>query len=213
MSPIPLIAAALILFVSAPSYAQEWIEYASRADFFSVNLPGEPKVQDITYRTEYSIALPGRVYTYENGPDRYSVTVVDYSNAEKLHADRVKKCQAAGGVGDLCNDRSNGDVRGAIVFAAWNFFQRNAKVTHFVYTNADRVEGNEVHLANADGSRTLAAIYMHENRLYILEGTVPASSPPPVLFQQSMRFLDKEGKSIRYDSTYSNGFPPPRRAR
>ena len=88
-----------------------------------------------------------------------------------------------------------------------------AKVTHFVYTQADRVEGHELHLANADGSFTFAAVYMHENRLYILDATVPKGSPPPLLFQQSMRFLDKDGKGIRYDTPYANGFPPPRRVR
>jgi len=54
---------------------------------------------------------------------------------------------------------------------------------------------------------------MHENRLYILEGTVPAKSPPPALFYQSMGFLDKDGKRRRYQSPYSNGFPAPPRAR
>jgi len=50
---------------------------------------------------------------------------------------------------------------------------------------------------------------MHENRLYILEGTVPANAPPPGLFQQSLQFLDKDGNRIRYQSIYSNGFPAP----
>ena len=85
-------------------FAQGWIEYHNRADFFSVNFPGEPKVRDISYRTEYFITLPGRVYSYENGPNRYSVTVVDYTNLESLEAERVKSCQAAGGDGDSCNN-------------------------------------------------------------------------------------------------------------
>jgi len=54
---------------------------------------------------------------------------------------------------------------------------------------------------------------MHENRLYILEGTVPAGAPAPALFQTSLGFLDKDGKGIRYETPYSNGFPPPRRVR
>jgi hypothetical protein len=209
----PLIAAAFCLFISYSVFSQTWIEYDNRADFFSINLPGEPKVRDITYRTEYSIALPAREYTAESGAHRYLVTVVDYTNLEKIEADRVNSCKAAGGDGDSCNDHSKTDMRGAIVYATWNFLRRDAKVTHYVYTNADRVEGHELHLANADGSRTFASIYMHENRLYILEGTVPKNSPPPVIFQQSMGFLDKEGKRIRYDTPYVNGFPPPRRVR
>jgi hypothetical protein len=199
--------------VVAPCLAQAWIEYQSRADFFSVNFPGEPQVRDITYRTEYSITLPGRVYSYENGPSRYAVTVVDYSSLEKLEAERVKGCQAAGGDGDSCNDHSLADMHGAIVFATWGFVQRDAKVTHFSYSNVDRVEGHELQLTNADKSRTFVSIHMHENRLYILEGTVPAGAPAPALFQQSLGFLDRDGKGIRYDTPYSNGFPPPRRVR
>ena len=213
MRLIPLAAAALILFVSAPSFAQEWIEYSNRVDFFSVNLPNEPSAREITYKSEYGITFPGHVYTSTDGPKRYSVTVVDYTQAEKKHAELVKNCRTSGGEGDQCNERSGTDLHGAIIFADWNLIQKAAKVTHFVYTNADRVEGHELHLANADGSRTFAAIFMHENRLYILEGTVPANAPPPVIFQQSMRFLDKEGKSIRYQSPYANGFPAPPRAR
>ena len=213
MRLIPLIAAALSLLSSGSGFAQDWVEYQNRADFFSVNFPGEPKVRDISYRTEYSITLPGRVYNYENGPNRYSVTVVDYTNLERLEAERVKSCQAAGGDGDSCNDHSLADMRGAIVYATWNFLQRDAKVTHLSYSNVDRVEGHELQLTNADRSRTFVSIHMHENRLYILEGTVPAGSPAPALFQNSLGFLDKDGKGIRYDTPYSNGFPPPRRVR
>jgi len=208
-----LLIAASSLFISGSAFAQEWIEYSSRTDFFSINFPAEPKTKDITFVTEYDITLPGRVYSHEDGKNRYSVTVIDYSNAEKLHAERVKSCQAAGGDGDSCNDHGKTELRGAIIYATSKFLQRNAKVTHYAYSNADRVEGHELYLANSDGSRTFAAIYMHENRLYILEGTVPANSPPPSLFYQSMGFLDKEGKRIRYDTPYSNGFPAPRRVR
>ena len=214
MRLIPLAAAvALILFISAPSFAQEWIEYANRGDFFSVNLPSQPKVKEITYGTEYAITLPGHVYTAEDGPSRYSVTVIDYTDTAIKHADHAKSCRANGGEGDQCRDRTAIDLQAALDYAAWNLMQKAAKVTHFVYTEADQVAGHEVHLANADGTRTFAMVYMHENRLYILEGTVPADDPPPLLFQQSMRFLDKDGAGIRYDSTYFNGFPAPRRAR
>jgi hypothetical protein len=210
---IPLIAAALSGFLSAPAFAQDWTEYSNQKDFFSITIPGQPTVREITYQTEYAITLPARVYTYESGGNRYSVTVVDYTDVERKHADLVKSCKAAGGDGDSCNDRTNGDVRGAILYATWNLIHKAAKVTHLAYTNADRVEGNELYLTNTDGSRTFASIFMHENRLYIVDGTVPVNSPPPMLFQQSMGFLDKEGKRIRYNATYSNGFPAPSRAR
>ena len=213
MRLIQLVSLLFIVLLSSPASAQGWMEYSNQKDLFSINMPGEPKVREITYQTEYGITLPARVYSYEDGRNRYSITVVDYSDAEKKHADLVKSCKAAGGDGDSCNDRSNGDLRGAIVYAISSFIRRDAKVTHYAYCNADRVEGHEVYLTNADASRTYAAAYMHENRLYILDGTVPPNSTPPMLFHQSMGFLDKEGKRIRYNSTYSNAFPAPTRAR
>lgn len=213
MRLIPLMPAALLLLMSGPSFARDWMEYASRADFFSVNFPGEPTVRDITYTTEYQITVPGRVYSYVDGPNRYSVTVVDYSDAEKIHTERAKRCQDAGGDGDLCNNPGRGDVRGAIVYATFGFLQRNAQVTHYANYNADLVEGHRLQLLNPDGSRTFAVIHMHEYRLYILEGTVAPGLPPPALFQQSLGFLDKDGKRIRYETTYSHGYPTPRRTR
>lgn len=213
MRRIPLLAAALALFISVPSFAQEWIEYVSQTDFFTVNFPAEPKVQNITWETEYSLTLPGRVYGYEDGKSRYSVTVVDYTDIGKKHAERTTGCQATEAYPDVCNDRSSDELRGALVYASWKFIQRDVKITDYAYYNADRVEGHRLQLTNADGSRTFAVIHMHEKRLYILEGTVPRGSPPPALFQQSIGFIDKEGKRIRYNTIYSNVYPPPRRDR
>jgi len=208
MRLVRLVLAALILCIASPSFGQEWIEYYSRADFFLVNLPGEPKVQDITYPTEYGITLPGHVHVYENGGTRYSVTVVDYASVQKIHAERVKNCK---GYPDTCGNPYNAELRGAMDYAVWNFIKKDGKVTYYAYANSDRIEGRRVQLTNPDRSKTFAAIYMHENRLYILEGTVPAGAPPPALFQQSMGFLDKDGIRVRYATIYANGYPVPAR--
>ena len=52
------------------------------------------------------------------------------------------------------------------------------------------------------------------------EATVPARAPAPGLFQQSLMFVDEEGKPIRYRRFYTTGYsdewkfpaPPPPRA-
>ena len=104
------------------------------------------------------------------------------------------------------------DIRGAIVYATWRFTQRDAKLTSLVWNTVDLVEGHQLQLTNnADKSRTFAGIYMHENKLYIIEGTVPAGYPEPGLFQQSLGWLDENGIGLRYQSVYSNGFPAPPR--
>jgi hypothetical protein len=90
--------------------------------------------------------------------------------------------------------------------------QRDAKVTHYMWNFIDLVEGHQLQLTNtADKSRTFVAIYMHDNRLYISEGTVPDGDPEPGLFQQSLGFVDKDGNGVRYRDYYDNDYPPPPR--
>jgi hypothetical protein len=152
--------------------------------------------------------LPARVYSAEDGPNRYSVTVVDYSPGQQIHADRVRNCK---GYPDTCTNRWMNDVRGALDYAVSKFIQRDGKVTYYAFGDSDRVEGRRLQLINADQTRTFVAIYMHQNRLYILDGTVSASAPPPALFQQNLGFFDKDGVRVRYRTLYSNLYPPPPR--
>jgi hypothetical protein len=210
MRLIPVVLAALILLMSGPAHAQEqeWIEYVSQQDFFSVNFPSQPQITDITYATEYGISLPGRVYSAVDGKNRYSVTVVDFAPGEKIHAERSKACT---GYPDTCGNRFRIEMRGAMDYAAWSLMQKAAKVTHYAFYNTDLVEGRRLQLLQADGSRTFAAVHLHENRLYVLEGTVTPTSPPPGLFQQSLGFVDKDGKRVRYSAIYSNAYPAPPR--
>lgn len=203
-----LVPAALILCVPGHAVAQGWLEYTSRDDLFIVNFPGEPAVRSITYPTEYGITVPARVYSLADGSSRYSVTVVDYSTAERLHAERARNCQ---GYPDTCTNRTSNDLRGALDHAVSTYIQRDARVTYYGYADTDRIEGRRIQLANPDQSLTFIAIYMHDNRLYILDGTVPANAPPPALFQQSLGIFDKDGIRVRYQTIYRNGYPPPPR--
>lgn len=203
-----LVTAALIVFFAAPSFAQEWVEYYSREDRFLVNFPKQPQVKTITYRTEYGLDLPAHVHAYDEGSAHYSVTVVDYNDVVKMQGERVKGCTL---YPDQCTNQGQNELHGALDYAAWNFIKRDAKVTYYGYANSDRIEGRRVQLANPDKSKTFAAIYMHENRLYITEATVPGNAAPPALFYQSMGFLDKDGVRVRYKTPYSNVYPAPER--
>jgi hypothetical protein len=208
-----LFIAALAIFVSAPAFAQEWIEYASREDFFTVNFPGQPKIETINFQSEYGLSLPARVHSWTDGKSRYSVTVVDYSNISKMHEEKLKACRAVESYPDQCGERTDAEFRGALVYGSFKLLQKAAKVTHYEHYNADRVEGHRLQLTNSDGSRMFAAVHLHENRLYIFEGTVPGVGPPPALFYQSVGFIDKEGKRIRYSTVYRHGDPVPKRDR
>ena len=211
----PLILAAFVLSLSGPSFGQEWIEFASREDRFTCNFPSEPKTTETTYRSQHEADLPARVYRATQGQSRYSVTVVDYNQAQRILTEKAKTCPAGaepclGSPGDEGHWKA--DIRGAIDYASWQLMRRDAKLTLFVWGVVDLVEGHQLQLTNnVDKSRTFAGIYMHENKLYIIEGTVPAGYPEPGLFQQSLGWLDENGVGLRYQSYYSNGYPAPPR--
>ena len=222
MTPDPIFLLRLVLIaatvlVSRPAAGQQWIEYASRDDFFSINFPGQPRVQTIAWVSEQGAEFPGRVYSVENGPTRYAITVVDYTEAERINAERARKCppdaqtacfgSATMGVGAWIVD-----LQGAMAFAIARFLTREgSRVTFFGWFYQDLIEGLQAQVTNADNSRTFVATHIHNDRLYVIEGTVPARAPQPVHFQQSMQFLDPEGKTVRYETVYSNRYPRPRR--
>lgn len=171
-----LFSVALTLAAASPSFAQEWIDYESREDRFSVNLPGQPTIQEITYEPQRGNPVPARVYAVQAGPRRYSVTVVN-----------------------LAAIVQPSDVKGSVAWEAWNFRKRGGEVTYDAYSQVDRIEGHQIHITNRDKSLTFAGIYVHGRRLYILEATVPPDTPGAVHFQQSLIVLDEEGSRIRYE--------------
>ena len=194
MGLIRIVAASCVLLVSAPAFAQppapqasaslaggergggEWIEYVSRGEHFMINLPGQPTVRETTYEPQRGPTLPARVFTVDDGPRHYSVTVVDLA----------KVVQPS-------------DVQGSVAWEAWNFRKKGGEITYDAYAQVDRIEGHQLHITNRDKSVSLIGIYVHARRLFILEATGPPGSPGAVHFQQSLIILDDEGKRIRYE--------------
>jgi hypothetical protein len=207
MRLIPLIPAALIICLSQPVFAQDWTRFVSPEDGFSANYPGQPKVEATTYVSEYRQQLPAKVYTAADALGRYSTTVVDYRNIEKMHADRAAKCQAAKGDGDSCQNDFRVDVAGATDHAVWNFMKRDGvKMTHYMFYFVELVSGRLLQMTNPDKSRTYAAVHQHAGRLYIHQATVPPDMPEPILFMQSLAWADEKGLAIRYRTMYTEGY-------
>jgi hypothetical protein len=209
MRSIPLIPAALI--VAAPVLAQEWSTFTAIEDGFRANFPGAPTVERIAYDTEFRLTLPGRVYRAADALGRYATTVVDYRDSERLHGERSARCLAAKGAnqqdGDTCQNDFVMEVAGATDHAASKFLRRDgAKITHFGTYFLDMVAGRLIQLTNADRSRTYVAIHQHAGRLYIHEATVPAEMPEPILFQQSLAWVNDDGQAIRYRTLYTEGY-------
>jgi hypothetical protein len=201
--------AALLVTASAP--AQEWMTLTAIEDGFRANYPGEPAVESITYDSEFHLSLPGRVYRAADALGSYSTTVVDYRDVERLHNERSAKCLAARGAnqqdGDTCQNDFVMEVGGAMDHAAAQFLKRDGvKVTQYGAYYIDLVSGRQLQLTNPDQSRTYAAFHQHAGRLYIHEATVPAGMPEPILFMQSLAWVNDQGQVIRYRTLYTEGY-------
>lgn len=219
-------AAALVLALAPLASAQDWENFQFVEDGFEANFPGRPQVERTTWITQYGYEAPARIYSGSRGKERYAATVVDYRGVEQQGVERARDCHPNA---EPCLGTSDGrdgaimglgywkmDVRGAPAFATLKFLQRGATVIDFNLQFQQVVEGYLLRLTNPDESRTLAYITMHENRLYIFEGTTPKGYPDTALFQSSIGFVDVDGNSLRYLDYYSNAIhglrqqePPP----
>ncbi len=184
----------LITSLTVPllAIAQDWQPFVDREEFFAINVPGEPSKAEALYASEYGGNLSAKIYSLEaNGVD-YRVTVVNYGTDEKAYVQ----------VDDHTDDDFPWlyDLRGSIAYAAHNIRKRGGEVTFDAWHHIEMVEGHQLQITHEEGSRTYAGIYLYEEegRLYIVEAKVPAGGLPQGLFQQSLNFLDEEGKRVRY---------------
>lgn len=185
---------------AATSTNEEWSEFASREDHFTITFPGRPQITETTFTSQYGAILPTHVYTGRQGSGRYSITVVDYNPVERLLCERSRTLPALDlAVHEYGPGYWKTDVRSGVVFAASKYLEKDGKVTNMFANFADLVAGMQLQFtSNADQSRTYASIYMHDNRLVIAEATVPRGYPAPLIFQQSLGWLDDNGNRIRY---------------
>jgi len=209
-----------LAFAALPVQAQEWSQHFAFDDRFSIDLPTEPSIDETTYETEYGFILPARIYTAEDNFGTYSVTAVDWSEAESLHTEAYEACERA--TGDLRGGDNPGhcsrlyyerEIRGAALHAAFSLLERGSEVTHLGSANTEMVEGIGIQLLNEDGSRSHAVIFWHNYHLFIANAIAPQGMPPPLLFSTSLGFLDEEGGRITYGERYSPLEPVPPRTR
>jgi len=194
------IAPALTPAGGATASDEQWNEFASREDRFTITFPGRPQVTETTWTSQYGAILPTHIYTGRQGSGRYSVTVVDYNPVERLLCERSRTLPALDlAVHEYGPGYWKTDVRSGVIFAASKYLEKDGKVTNMFANFADLVAGMQLQFtSNADQSRTYASIYMHDNRLVIAEATVPRGYPAPLIFQQSLGWLDENGNRIRY---------------
>ena len=169
---------ALAAILTSPVRAQSsWQEYSYPDQQFAVSFPGEPTVTTLSLRSPEGTALPETLYSLRQETGIFQVAVIDYSSYGI--DERTVIDQAVAGL------RERGEVKLDIEARV----QRNF--------------GRYLNIAGNDGSHTIAAVFFGNNRLYEIEGTVPASSPDAlsgemIRFQQSLRFMgDAAGRRFR----------------
>ena len=186
----------LALLLSGAAVAQGWIEYVNRDDRFSINFPGQPRVQQTSYAPSDGPPVPARVYSAEQGDSRFSLTVVDFT---KTYAYSPWPFAYSG----------SGVVQGSIAHAAASFRKRG-EITYDAYERLNLIPGHLLRITAPNGRREFVAIYLYDRRLYIMEASVPADAPPPSIFGTSLAVLDSEGQAIRFneDGARVRGGPP-----
>jgi hypothetical protein len=167
-----LIPAVVALFVSSAASAQTWAEYVNRGDFFTVNLPGEPTVQEIMYKTAKGTTLPAHVYTAQDSRGIYRLTVVDYSGAI---------AEAPSAIDEAVN---NIRAKGTPKYEGVNMLDMHRSWRITVETPASRRILGEILVSDA-------------KRLYISEAETSLTAPPPAQYQASLQILDANGVRIR----------------
>ena len=173
---VSLIPAITALFLSTAASAQVWGEYVNRENFFQVNMPGDPTMTEVPYRTVKGTNLRARVFTAMADPNSitagtYRVTIVDYSNAQNELPDAIEQARRA--------------------------ILAKGTVKYDDINNLDFHRSRRITVENAN-ARILAEILISaRNRLYIVEGETPLNVPPAAQFQASLQILNDEGVRIR----------------
>jgi hypothetical protein len=176
MRIVGFLTAVVAVAVSSGAFAQEWGEYVNRENFFEINLPGDPMVASMPYRTAKGTKLTANVFSAMAPADsilagNYTVTVVDYSNAKDEAATAVE--QAANAI----------KAKGTVKYDGLNLIDLHASRRLTVETPMTRILAEILVAAN--------------NRLYITEAETPLNKPPAANFQASLQILDDNGTRIR----------------
>src|SRR4029077_16263301 len=172
-----ILPAFLALVVSSATHAQAWDTYINRDNFFSVNLPDDPTPSEAPYKTARGTALTERIFTANAPADsilagKYSVNVVDYTNAKDELKTAIEEAAAA--------MRKKGTVKYEGVNMLDN--HRSWRMT----------------IETADKHRLLVEILVAaNNRLYYTVADTPLNSAAPAQFQASLQILDANGLRIR----------------
>jgi hypothetical protein len=171
-------------------------DYVNKDDLFSVSVPCKFTVKDIVWATEYDSKVPGHVYSCKDGANEYEMSVINYTDIEKIRASQEHTDAATNGA------YAKIDLFASVDYACTRLRNEAAKVTYDAWHYMNLIPGHELQYTLPDGRRVYAAAYLHEYRLYIMKATIPAKGIPPLLYTQSFQAVRPDGTGIRYQTIY-----------
>ena len=164
--------ATVLLFASAPVFAQGWSEYRNTEEGFLVNMPGEPRAETIRYTTESGASVPARLFFAAEGTNRYTMTVANLSSSA-VDDDGAKA---------MAHEAAMLRQRGRIRFDA--------------PSELDGVHGHQLSFIEPDGRRVLIQLYYYNHKLYIAEGNTAPDAFEAALFQTSVAMIHPDGRVV-----------------
>ena len=133
--------------------------------------PSEPMIRDIMY-TSGDKTVPARQFFVENGMDRYSVTIADFTKDGVAIDDTLVENAAIA-------LRQRGEVR-----------------IQFPEDYTPGIPGRQLNIMEPSGRLLRASLYMADHRLYITEALTDPNDSAAIQFEQSVLMIDANGRDI-----------------
>jgi len=130
--------------------------------------PDQPSVREVTY-VDAGRAVPARQFYVERGPDRYSVTIADFTNIGPAIDDQIVERAA-----DIL--RKKGEVK-----------------IQFPEDYSPGIPGRQLNVFDSKGRQYLGSVYMSDYRLYMTETYAAPGDFAALQFEQSVLVLDGNG--------------------
>lgn len=162
--------------VSTTAAAQSsWQEYTYPEQQFAISFPGEPSIQKLPVKTANGANAMETLYTVRHDRDLFQVAVVEARGG----FDRRKIV-----------DEVVADVR------------QRAEVKFATPARVQGTMGVYLTMVGRTGNHSVGAVFLANNRLYEVEGTVPATNPDALSgemarFEQSLRFMGSAAGRMR----------------
>ena len=136
----------------------------------AATFPSEPMIRDISY-TNGGRTVPARQFTVEQGMDRFSVTIADFTNGPAIDDTIVENAVAP--------FRQRGEVR-----------------DQFPEDYSPGIPGRQLNVFDSNGRQHRASVYMADHHLYLTETDAAPGDFAALLFEQSVLLLDANGGDL-----------------